>query len=272
LEGISPRLWAREPFLTRSQDGTEAVASTGPLVRFGDRAAPASFKAWFDRPEMPSIAMAIERVAGKYECTQIQVAAPPDGIVTRELLSAVAVPALVRTAVAHATHAVFEITNARELGRARIFWLMGEDLDRDDYEFLDLDDDELERQMMLPVVPGWVAELSPSMPDFQLGDALAIPALGPDLAPSPWIDRSIATVEDARRTRAASRLARLKRVADVYNAAYNSGKPTTRAVMDDQKASKEYAKQLVREARREGFLPPTTTGKKRGATDLLSDA
>lgn len=267
----SPRLWVREPVLVRNVDGTVAVEGIAPLLRVYDRAVPEAFKAWIQRPDAPAVAMLIERVEGKYGCTEIHVAAAPGEIVTREALKALALPALVRTAIAQATHVVLDVDSAWAVGRARLQWLMGEPLDDADGEWLELDDDELTRQLMEPIAPQWLYELSPTLPDFQFGDALALPAFGADLAPREFINRTLATVEDPGRTRAASRLARLRRIAEVYNAAYNAGIPTTEAVARDQNVSTKYAKQLVRAARREGFLPPTTYGKKRGDTDLLSD-
>lgn len=267
----SPQLWARELAIP-SPDGTVVVESTGPLMRFGDRAAPAEFRAWIRRPDAPAVAMCIERVDGKYECTELHVAAAPGGTVTREDLGRLSLPALVRTAVAHATHVVLDIDSNWSLARARLAWLMGEPMEDEDGTWPDLDDDEETRQLMELVPPPWLLQLSPTLPDFQLGDALATPALPPDLAPGAFVDRNLASVEDPGRTRAAARLARLRRIADVYNAAYNAGEPTTAAVAHDQNVSIKYAKQLVRAARREGLLPPTSFGKKRGDTDLLSDA
>ena len=163
----------------RSDDGTVTVEGVAPLVRFGDRAAPEAFKAWFQRPDASVVAMLVERVAGKYECTGIQIGPAPGGMVTREALRAVALPALVRTAVAHATHVVLDIDSAWGVGSARLLWVAGEPLEDEDGEWMQLDDDEFWRQVIEPVAPEWLVQLSPTLPDFRLGDAVALPALGP---------------------------------------------------------------------------------------------
>ena len=55
--------------------------------------------------------------------------------------------------------------------------------------------------------------------------------------------------------------ARLERVADVYRTAVELGEYPVEAVKEDQFVSRSYAGELVRQARKRGFLGPARPGK-----------
>jgi hypothetical protein len=238
-EESSPRLHTpTEVFVRESEDKTLIVEGVGPIIRFGERAAPEAIKAWFRQPAEPEINLALERVNGRYECTVLRIVMPDNGVIDHDFLLKLPITKLVRRTVATALHVVLDLDSEHWLELARGLYEASE----------------------LPV------------PDLRLGDAVAWPALGPDLAPQKWVKHGLVRLEAPTRTRAAAHQERLRVVADVYRQALDNNESTTDAVMRHENVSWQNAKNLVRDARKAGYLPPTTRGKRRGATtDLLSE-
>jgi|RhiMethySRZTD1v2_1073278.scaffolds.fasta_scaffold22773_10 predicted transcriptional regulator len=238
-QGISdgepvPRLWAYiEERDVLTPDRTLQIKAAGPILRFENRAIPASIRALFRHPGQPLVGLTIERIEGRFACTGLHLSTLPGRVIDRDVVRGVRVERLVRTATANAVHVVHELSTETEVELMALL--------------MDVE--------QLPV------------PDLRIGDAYAWPSAGPELAEFARLDHAM--VSDPKRTRAAARRARLQVIAETYDQALKDGESTTRAVMSQQNVSYQHAKNLIGDTREAGFLPKTTRGKKRGTIDAL---